>query len=425
MYIWLITIGEPLPTDGFGDRLMRAGILANMLVEKGHKVVWWTSTFDHVRKRQRYNKETVLEINDRYKIVMLHSIPYKKNVSFLRIFNHYGLARKFKRFSWGQASPDIVLCSLPPLELSLAAAEYGKKKGVPVILDIRDLWPEIFLELVPLWGKTVARWCLDPMFRTLRIACRDATSITGTTKEFVHWGVAQAGRKASHLDRDFPMGYRKSAPGIEENRKSEAFWKEKGILKENDEFIVSFFGTIGRQFDIKTVIQAARILKSKEIPIRFVLCGSGDKLEMYKKMARDCENVVFPGWVGEVEIWTLMKLSSVGLAPYVNSNNFNMNLPNKPVEYLSAGLPVVTCLGGTLRSLLLSYNCGGVYKDGDAEDLSSILIRLYNDKEELQHMSSNARSLYKERFMAEKVYTDMINHLRNISEDWKKRSVQH
>ncbi|GAI08595.1 unnamed protein product, partial [marine sediment metagenome] len=52
MRIWLITIGEPLPSDNNNDRLYRTGILAKLLIQRGHEVVWWTSTFDHVRKIQ-------------------------------------------------------------------------------------------------------------------------------------------------------------------------------------------------------------------------------------------------------------------------------------------------------------------------------------------------------------------------------------
>ena len=38
MRVWLVTIGEPLPIDGTNERLCRTGILANMLVKRGHKV---------------------------------------------------------------------------------------------------------------------------------------------------------------------------------------------------------------------------------------------------------------------------------------------------------------------------------------------------------------------------------------------------
>jgi len=51
MRIWLVTIGEPLPIDGSNERLYRMGIIANLLVKKGHKIIWWSSTFNHVRKK--------------------------------------------------------------------------------------------------------------------------------------------------------------------------------------------------------------------------------------------------------------------------------------------------------------------------------------------------------------------------------------
>ena len=43
MIVWLVTVGEPLPTDPGSPRLLRAGILAGLLAEKGHVVHWWSS----------------------------------------------------------------------------------------------------------------------------------------------------------------------------------------------------------------------------------------------------------------------------------------------------------------------------------------------------------------------------------------------
>jgi hypothetical protein len=51
MRVWLITVGgEPLPIDGTNERLRRTGILANTIIKRKHKIIWWTSTFDHVIK---------------------------------------------------------------------------------------------------------------------------------------------------------------------------------------------------------------------------------------------------------------------------------------------------------------------------------------------------------------------------------------
>lgn len=414
MRIWLITVGEPLPIDGFNDRLHRTGILANMLAIRGHEVVWWTSTVDHIRKRQRFNKDTLLRVNDHFQIRLLHSLLYKRNISLMRIVNHYGLAHKFSALAVSEQRPDIILCSLPPLELSLAATKYGKERGIPVVLDIRDLWPDLFLELVPRWTRGFAKLLLSPFFRTVRSACAQATAIIGVTPAFVEWGIKYANRIQTRLDRDFPLGYSEKTPSSDAIRKAEKFWDDHGIKKNKHEFICCFFGTMGRQFELKTVIEAARQLSLQNRPFRFILCGTGDNFAYYKNMARDCHNIIFPGWVGEAEIWTLSRMSSAGLAPYRNITNFMSNLPNKPIEYLSAGLPVISSLRGSLERLLATYECGITYDIRNHTNLASLLINLYDNPERLKRLSENASRLYRERFVAERIYADMIRYMEGM-----------
>lgn len=421
MRIWMITVGEPLPTDGTNDRLYRAGTLAKLLITKGHEVVWWTSTFDHMRKRQRFNTDTSLDINKRYRIKLLYSITYKKNVSVSRIINHYIIAHKFIKIAETEPQPDIILCSLPTLELSMAATKYGKKRGIPVVIDIRDLWPDIFLDLVPVWGQSFLRLILFPMFNTVRAACAGATAIVGITSAFVEWGIDYSKRTRSNLDKEFPMGYSEASPSKEAITEAEKFWEKYGIYKNNNEFIACFFGTIGRQFELETIINAARKIKTQKRSLRFVLCGSGDNLTLYKDLAKDCENVIFPGWVGLAQIWTLMRMSSVGLAPYKNIKNFTNNLPNKPIEYFSAGLPIVSSLNGVLRDLLSFYDCGLTYENNNSDHLISLLIDLYNRPERLAKMSENAFALYEEKFIAEKVYSDMNDYLELVCMKYPKR----
>ncbi|HZO90868.1 MAG TPA: glycosyltransferase family 4 protein [Chthonomonadaceae bacterium] len=421
MRAWLITVGEPLPTDGPDERLLRTGILANLLASRGHRVVWWTSTFDHMRKRQRFPQDTVVDRDANLRIVLLHAGAYRQNVSLRRILNHRGVARKFSRLARHEPPPDVILCSLPTLELCLAATAYGRQHGIPVILDIRDLWPDIFLELAPAWGQGAARALLAPMYGMARTACRDATALVGLTPEFIAWGTRLAGRPRSPLDRDFAMGYTQAAPGPQEQARAEAFWAKQGLCPNSGEFIACFFGTFGRQFDLETVIEAARRLQGSGRAFRFVLCGKGDNLEHYRRLAQECGNVLFPGWVGAPEIWMLMRLAAVGLAPYRNSFNFTANLPNKPIEYLSAGLPILSSLSeGILKNLLDAHGGGFTYTD--AASLATILRDLYDHPERREACSEQALALYRERFIGERVYGEMAAYLEELAHPTQARN---
>ena len=63
MRVWLVQRAESTPHDDEGDRrLMRMGILADILQSHGHEVVWWTSAFDHVGKRKDIKNQLESEL---------------------------------------------------------------------------------------------------------------------------------------------------------------------------------------------------------------------------------------------------------------------------------------------------------------------------------------------------------------------------
>lgn len=422
MRIWLVTIGEPLPIDGTGDRLLRAGLLAEQLARSGHHVVWWTSTFNHARKQQRAGRDTIVDWNDRYQIRMLHGRAYRSPVSISRLLNHLDLAGRFRQQVAMEPKPDVILCSWPTVELCLEATRYGRERNVPVVIDIRDLWPDLFLDLVPRILRPAAKTLLRPLFEQARLACRNATAITGITPEYIDFGLRYGGRKKGPQDRAFPMGYRQREPSAAEQTQAAAFWKQHGLVDGSSEFIACWFGAMGRHSELATVIEAARLLEKQDAqsgpvgrPVRFVLCGAGPDLNRCRRLARDCPNVRLPGWINAAEIWTLMRTASVGLTPYVSNENYIRNVPNKPVEYLSAGLPIVSSLQGVLADLLAEHQCGITYPNRDAAGLAAAIAGLRDDADRLHRMSENAQRLYRERFIAETVYADMQTYLEQIA----------
>ena len=196
MLIWLVTIGEPLPTDGPGERLLRTGILAEQLVRHGHDVVWWTSTFDHVRKRHRCGGDQHICVSDRHHLWLLHANSYSSNVSLVRVANHRRIARSFRRLAPSEPRPDVIVCSWPTVELCVESVQLGRAWGVPVVLDVRDLWPDTIADLAPRQLRPAARLTLQGGYRQARYAASRATAIAGITREYVDWGLAYAGRCA-------------------------------------------------------------------------------------------------------------------------------------------------------------------------------------------------------------------------------------
>lgn len=118
MNVWLVTIGEPVPVcEGVCDRLLRTGYFAHLLANKGRNVVWWTSTFDHFRKKQLFEDDTLLSINERLQIRLLHGCGYRSNVALSRIRDHKQIAKKFsKSIRESENKPAVIVSAFPTIK---------------------------------------------------------------------------------------------------------------------------------------------------------------------------------------------------------------------------------------------------------------------------------------------------------------------
>lgn len=419
MRIWLVTVGEPLPQLGGRARLLRAGLLSRVLVQQGHDVLWWTSTFDHWSKRHLAAGDTEWKYQAGLRLRLLHGCGYRRNISLRRILDHVLVANRFRKLAELEPPPDVILCSLPTLELSLASIRYGERHSVPVILDVRDLWPDIFLEFVPRWALGIARFGISAMRRQVRRACAGAYALTGNAPAFVDWGLRQAKRTRGRLDRHFPFGYPAQIPDDTEIEAAYSYWAQHGITRNQEGVLVCFFGTMGHQFDLETVVDAAFRLESEGYPIRFVLCGVGERLESLRRLAGASHAIVFPGWVGWAEINVLMRMADVGLAPYRNHAGFVGNMPNKPIEYFAGGLPVVSSLDGYLSEFLDTEQCGRTYQAGNVRALCDILKELFSSPQQLAIMAHNASQVYSEHFDADQVYGRMCDYLIEVIDAYR------
>lgn len=412
MNIWVLEIGEPLPVEK-DVRLHRYGQFTKYLAAKGNQVTWWTSSFSHAPKINVVDKNQDI-IVDGVQIKFIYSPGYKKNVSWARITHNKKFAQSFYAKAQEEiksgTKPDLIISPIPIIEAAERAIKFGKENNIPVITDIRDLWPDEIVNLSPKFLRPIAKLLLRKAYGSMKYVCQNARGIMGVSQAYLAYGLKFAGRPQNQNDLLFPLGYSQEKYSDPEMLQGRLWRKELNL--DMHAFKICFFGTIGRFFDLETVIKAAQVLE-KEFPVLFILGGHGSHLEYYKKLANNTKSVLFTGWLKGPQISAIMEVSHAGIAPY--KSDAKMSLPNKPFEYMAGGLPIISSIQGELKNWLTKFNCGITYKANSVEDLCQAVRTLQRQEAVRNMMSKNARKLLEEHFSMEIVFARTLEHFKNIT----------
>ena len=421
MNIWLIQIGEPLPIKN-DVRKMRTALLADKLLKRGHRVLWWANAFEHQRKVMVSDRDRNFDIFERYTIRVLRGCGYQKNVSLARYIDHLIVAFKF----WGQSKkypkPDVIIVSMPDHLLAYEAARYARKNKIPFIVDIRDLWPDIFLDRfrnIGMYGVVKIALAID--FAKLSFLLKNADALTAMSKGILQWGLDKIGRSQGPFDKVFYIGYKSNNSKNLANSNGSLDVPDWLSGRKNQKLFV-FIGTFGVSYELELILDAAKHFeKSGRSDVCFVLAGTGEKSDIIRKKAAGLRTVVLPGWIGKKEINALLKIGYVGLVP---CRSVKDAMPNKPFEYLSAGLPLVSSLEGEMAELIDQHGFGFNYLPGDLEGLCRCIGRLASDPALYGEMSNNASEFFKEHGDADKIYGEYVTHIEKIVEHRKKNATK-
>jgi glycosyltransferase involved in cell wall biosynthesis len=422
--VWLLTVGEPLPIDPERQRLHRSGILAETLAGRGIDVVWWAGAWQHASKTMLFAETTATAVNDRLKLWCLGSRPYRRNVSVARIRANREVAAAFRAAAATEPPPDVILASYPIPDLAEAGGLYARERAIPAVIDIRDLWPDIWPSVLPRPLQPAGRLALAPFFRQSQRAMRLFPAICGITDPIVDWGLERAGRARGPWDRAFPLAYPQPSYPAAEIEDARRLWAQRLAGLPPARLTLVYFGMLSPRARVDVVVDAVRRLPdAARAAVRVILCGAGEDLPALRARAADLPQIVFPGWVTGPQIQALAEIGHAGLLPYPSAPDFERSIPNKVIEYLALGLPVLASLRGPVRALIEDEQCGKAYAETDPKALAGILLDLLEYPQQLATLSARARQLFARSFGAEKIYGAFADLLAELAEGRPRRAI--
>lgn len=412
MNVWIFQTGEPLHIDGGNIRPMRCMNLSNALVARGHHVTVWSSAFFHQQKEHRSRKFVTIHYNESLTYNLIPSPGYTKNIGLCRLWDHALLAMnlRLRLITAKDPLPDIAFVGYPPIEAAAVMIRWLKKRSIPTVIDVKDQWPSLFLEPFPRQIRPLISILLLPYFYYARRSFREASAYSTMSYGYLKWMSRFSGRKLKSTDIVSPLTLPTLSVSSQSLSDAQAWWRAKGVISSTNRRFC-FVGSFMSVFDFKGICNVARRFLEEGIDCQFVICGDGGFVDDISKLMSGLDNVVLPGWIDEPKKAALALCSSGALIPYKNIDNYTLNLPNKVIDALALGLPILTTLSGELKSLIESENIGFFCSDQSGSDMYDAMIYLLDNEQVMQDMSCRARALYEERFSFEKVYSNLVANL--------------
>jgi glycosyltransferase involved in cell wall biosynthesis len=321
-------------------------------------------------------------------------------------------AADFVRKARSETVPDIIVCGYPSIELADAGSTFAKRHSIPMIVDCRDMWPDIIAENLSPVMRIAARPALAYWSLRKRKIMESASSIVGITEAFVQWGLRAAGRPRSAHDVPFHLAVQSDAPSSSAAAAANKLWHDLLGPKPENATRLAFAGTLSRRLPIMQFIQA---FKSKPHErLQLVLCGRGDLDKEIAEAAAGQDNIVFAGWRSQAEIAGLMQSSDIGVLPYPNAPDFQASYPNKLGEYLSYGLPVLTGLDGMTGALLRTHDVGYTHAN-DRASIVNVLDALNAGARPTQSQRDRALQVYRSQFDPLNIYPAFAHHVESVA----------
>jgi len=395
MTVWLNNPFDPLP--GEGGRPLRYWLLARALVAAGHRVVWWSSDFHHLRKLRRRG-ERVCQAEG-FEVRLVQTPAYASNIGWRRWRSHARYAAAWERLArqavadGALETPAVIVVSLPPLGVFDAAARLREAWGCRIVVDVQDVWPETFYQLLPPFLRERGPSMFARFHRMAARAYGGADRVSAVCQRYAALAREKGGRT------DAPAVFRLGAPLPEP-----VLREPQGAARA---LRLCYLGNLGRSYDIRTMVRGVCALAAEGLPVTLDVAGDGAHWGWVAGVAAGRRNspVRFHGYLDEVGVRACLQAADIGVVPMRDASG--VAVPNKVVDYAASGLAMVCGLSGEALELLTAYGAGVGYEPGNVGSFMHAVRRYAGDAALLERHRAGARRLAEEVFDERDIYPRM------------------
>jgi len=302
--------------------------------------------------------------------------------------------------------PDVVIATSPQFFCGWAGVLVAKLRRLPLVLEIRDLWPESILAVGALPNSKLIR-----LLEWLELRMYAAADLVMTVGEGYRQKLERKGVAACDL-RIVPNGVDRSAfrPGGD----GSAVRDEYGL---GDRFVCAYLGTIGMGSGLEVALGAARLLRAAgRDDVRLLLVGDGAVREALQRQAADegLDQVIFTGRQPKERMPDFLAAADACLVHLKRTELFKTVLPSKIFEASATARPIILGVEGFAAELVGAAQAGLCIEPENEGELVEAIGRLAADPGLAAQLGRNGLERIANRFDIDSLAQEYVGVLEDV-----------
>ena len=403
MNILLIHQSFVSPRESGGTRHYE---LARHLIEQGHRVTIVTSSVNYLTGNMVSEQRGIVteEKIDDIRLLRAYTLPVLHRGLKWRVASFVTFMVTSVIAAWKAGSVDLVMGTSPPLFQAISGWLISVLRRRPMLLEIRDLWPEFAIDMGILRNPVL----IAISRRLEQFLYRHATHLLVNSPAYREY-LMDKGIPAENIDL--------IANGVDPNMfdpkaNGQSFRKKWGL---EEKFVVTYTGAMGIANDLRVLIKAAHRIRHHPA-IHILLVGDGKERAKLEQQILDdgLENVTLAGAVPKSSVPEVLAVSDVCVATLQNIPMFKTTYPNKVFDYMAAARPTILAIDGVIRDVIESSGGGTFVPPGNDEKLADAIQYCYENPEDSKRMGQAAREYvvtHFNRHMQAEAFVDLVQKI--------------
>lgn len=336
--------------------------------------------FNHrTRKEERLKKGEIFkeEVIAGVKFIWIRTTPYFGGNDWRRAINMLSYFFVVLPISiLMKEKPDIIIASSPHLLAGLAGYLLACVKRAKFIFEVRDLWPQTFVDIGGYSKNNPFVVVLRGLEKYLYIKSYKIIVLLPKAADYIsNLGVSP--EKVVYI----PNGVDPGLLIIADTELPTALTNALITIRARGRFVIGYIGNHGVANDFATVIDVAKQFHNNKLDdIQFLFVGDGP---LKKKLIDQVEknnllNVTFFPTIPKKQIPGLLNKIDVGIIPMKKTGLYKYGISFlKMYDYMLCGKPVIIGVN-SINNPISDANCGITIEPECKDALTGAIMYLYN-----------------------------------------------